>query len=93
MVIFQWLWTSFITAKGVLGLHTFWIKEDGLLEKTSYNETMYPYSTIRKFVLRDSYMLIQFTNWSGFFIPRREINDEEGWKAVGKQLLDYIKKH
>jgi hypothetical protein len=60
ILIFDWFWICFIPGarKGVLGLHTFWIKEDGLLEKTSYNETLYPYRAIRKIILRKSYMVI-----------------------------------
>ncbi len=95
IVIFDWLWICFIpgVSKGVLGEHKFWVKEDGLFEKTSYNETLYPFRAIRKVILNKSYIVIQLTSWTGFFIARREFaNEEEEWKALGNRLFSCVKK-
>jgi len=94
IVIFDWLWICFIpgVSKGVLGEHKFWIKEDGLFEKTSYNETLYPYRAIRRIILNKSYIVIQLTSWTGFFIARREFANEEEWKALGERLFSCVKK-
>ncbi|QIF02815.1 YcxB family protein [Roseimicrobium sp. ORNL1] len=63
------------TMKGILGSHTYEIREDGLFESTCANQTLTNWSVIPRAVRTKRYILVKLTWWLFHLIPRRAFSD------------------
>lgn len=71
------IWTALqvSTMKGILGSHTFEIREDGLFESTCANQTLTNWLVIPRAVRTKRYILVSLTWWLFHLIPRRAFSD------------------
>ena len=62
-------------AAGVLGVHRFETRAEGLFEATAANETLTRWGAIRRVTLRRRYMLVALSWWLFHLIPHRAFAD------------------
>jgi len=60
---------------GVLGSHTFEIRDEGFFESTSVNQTLTSWSAIACVIRTDHSILVSLTGWLFHCIPRRAFAD------------------
>jgi hypothetical protein len=78
------------TQKGILGSHTFEIREDGLFESTCANQTLTSWSAIPRAVRTNRYILVTLTWWLFHLIPRRAFSDASADDAFFAALQQRI---
>lgn len=76
---------------GVLGVHDFWIREDGLMEQTSANETLTRWTAIRKTFRTRRYIYLRINLWLYHVIPRRGFGSAAGYEAFWNALRQHLR--
>lgn len=84
-ILSGWAYVSLSSvSKGRIGTHVLRLEATGLLEATTENETLTPYSSIKKVISGKHGLLILFNNRDGFYIPIR--NNQDEIKGLSEEL-------
>ena len=76
-VAFHVVWLLVNKNRGVVGQFVFEIKDDGLLEKTSFNESMHRWAGFHKIAASGTYLFVFVTDNNVQYIPFRAFPSKE----------------
>jgi hypothetical protein len=76
-VVFHTIWLLANKNRGVVGEHEFEIRDDGLFEKTPYNESMYRWGGFHKTAASRKYIFVFVTDNNVHYIPFRVFASKE----------------
>jgi YcxB-like protein len=62
---------SFRKHRGVLGQHTLQITDEGLIERTEFNEALHKWAGMHKIISGRKYLYIYFTEFQAHTVPKR----------------------
>jgi hypothetical protein len=78
--------------RGFLGDHELEIREEGLVERTEFNETMHRWSGFHKLVRTGGYLYIWVTDNSMHIVPLRYFASEQEERAFREEIARRIPK-
>jgi hypothetical protein len=81
----------FKTYRGLLGEHELEIREQGLVERTEFNESLHRWSGFHKVVRTTRYLYIYVTDNQVHIVPRRCFVSEQEEQAFRDELQRYFK--
>jgi hypothetical protein len=77
-------------SNGVLGVHEYELREDGLFEKTMANETLNRWEALGKLYVAGPNLLLQVSGYLYHVFPKRCFNSDEEFYSFKKTLQDKI---
>ena len=87
----MWLSTRFKKLKGVLGEHTLEIRDDALVERTDFNESVIRWAGIHKLVQTGRHLIIYVTETNVYLVPRKYFASPQEEKQFRAEIEKRIK--
>jgi hypothetical protein len=94
-VVIQGLWLLLYKNRGVVGDHELEIRDDGILTRTPFNESLHRWSGFQKIASSKSYLYVFVTDNNVEYIPLRcfaSTQDAERFQDEIQKRLDAAKK-
>ena len=85
-IAFQAFWLFANKNRGVVGEHEFEIRDDGLVEKTPFNESLHRWSGFHKIAASRNYLFVFVTDNIVHYIPFRVFASEEDANSFRAEL-------
>ena len=85
-VLMQVLWVFLNKNRGVLGNHDLEIRDEGLVERTNINESMFRWSGLHKLGRSRNYLFIYVTENQAHFVPLRCFSSDEEAKSFQDEI-------
>ncbi len=85
-IVFHAIWLLINQSRGVVGEHVYEIRDDGLLEKTPVNESLYRWSGFHKIGASGSYLFVYVTDNNVHYIPWRIFATKEEGERFEAEL-------
>lgn len=77
-------------SNGVLGIHEYELREDGLFEKTTANETLNRWEALGKLYVAGPNLLLQVSGYLYHVFPKRCFSSDEEFNSFREALQDKI---
>ena len=85
-LLIQLLWVITNKNRGITGQHEMEIREDGLLEKTSVNESLHRWSGFHKICSTRDFLFVFVTENIVYYIPRKAFPSEQEVKNFRDEI-------
>ena len=77
-------------SNGILGIHEYELKDEGLFEKTTANETLNRWEGLGKVTVAGPYLLLQVSGFLYHIFPKRCFKTEENFNSFKSALQDKV---
>lgn len=83
---FQTLWVFISNNRGVLGEHELEIRDEGLVERTAYNESLHRWTGFQKIGMSRKYLFVFVTDNNVEYVPLRIFASDADAKKFREEL-------